>query len=89
MTRTELRAVLLSVQIHDFCTSTVSSITNRRVRETVVTSKGKAMIDLIDAARERIGRGIFERWDVQKMDELVRLMRKFADAVLSEQPVGS
>ena len=59
------------------------------MRETIITSKGKAMIDLIDAARERIGRGIFERWDVQEMDELVRLLRKFADAVLSEQPVGS
>jgi DNA-binding MarR family transcriptional regulator len=65
------------------------SVTDRRVREAVVTPKGKAMIDLVDAARERIGRRIFKTWDMHEMDELVRLMRKFADAVLSEQPVGS
>jgi Transcriptional regulators len=65
------------------------SVADRRVREAVVTPKGKAMTDLVDAARERIGRGIFETWDMHEMDELVRLMRKFADAVSSEPPVGS
>jgi hypothetical protein len=43
----------------------------------------KAMTDLIDAARDRIGRGIFEGWDLHEIDEPVRLMRKIADAVLS------
>jgi DNA-binding MarR family transcriptional regulator len=62
------------------------SVTDRRVREAVVSPKGKAMTDRLDAARERIGRGIFERWDPHEMDELVRLMRKFADAVSSEPP---
>jgi erythromycin esterase-like protein len=38
------------------------------------------MTDLVDAARERIGRAIFETWDTHDIDELVRLMRKFADA---------
>ena len=64
------------------------SVTDRRVREAIVSPKGKAMTDRLDAARERIGRGIFERWDTHEMDELVRLMRKFADAVSSEPPVG-
>jgi hypothetical protein len=36
-----------------------------------------------------VGRGIFESWDVHEMDELVRLMRKFADAVSGERPAGS
>lgn len=62
---------------------------DRRVREAVVTAKGKAMTDRVDAARERIGRAVFERWDAQDFDELVRLMRKFADAVKEEPPVGS
>jgi DNA-binding MarR family transcriptional regulator len=62
------------------------SVTDRRVREAVVSPKGKAMTDRLDAARDRIGRGIFERWDPHEMDELVRLMRKFADAVSSEPP---
>ena len=36
------------------------SAADRRVREAVITPKGKAMTDLVDAARERIGRAIFE-----------------------------
>ncbi len=66
-----------------------ASASDRRVREAVVTAKGKAMTDLVDAARERIGRAIFETWDMHEIDELVRLMRKFADAMSNEQPAGS
>ena len=61
---------------------------DRRVREAVVTRKGKAMTDLVDAARERIGRGIFETWDRHEMDGLVRLMRQFADALSRDPPVS-
>jgi acyl-CoA reductase-like NAD-dependent aldehyde dehydrogenase len=56
------------------------------VREAVVSPKGKAMTDLVDAARERIGRAIFATWDAHDFEELVRLMRKFADAVTEEPP---
>jgi DNA-binding MarR family transcriptional regulator len=62
-----------------------ASAADRRVREAVVTRKGKAMTDVVDAARDRMGRAIFEKWDAREMDELVRLMRKFANA-LHEQP---
>ncbi|GLH82098.1 transcriptional regulator [Bradyrhizobium sp. SSBR45G] len=62
---------------------------DRRVREAVITPKGKAMTDLVDAARERIGRAIFESWEIRDVDELVRLMRKFADAVKQEPPAGA
>ena len=62
---------------------------DRRVREAVVTRKGKAMTDLVDAARERIGRRIFETWEAHEIDELVRLMRKFADALSRDLPVIS
>jgi len=54
---------------------------DRRVRNAVVTPKGKLMTDAVDAARDRLGRAIFQSWDVEEMDNLVRLMRKFADAV--------
>ncbi|MCB8822816.1 MarR family winged helix-turn-helix transcriptional regulator [Microvirga rosea] len=57
------------------------SAADRRVREAVVTQTGKAMTDLIDAARDKMGRAIFETWDRHDIDELVRLMRKFADAI--------
>src|SRR5580692_10933811 len=55
--------------------------TDRRVREAVITPKGRAMTDLVDAARDRIGSAIFESWSAREIDELVRLMRKFADAL--------
>jgi erythromycin esterase-like protein len=35
--------------------------------------------DRIDAARERLARTIFQSWDAQEIDDLVRLMRKFAE----------
>ncbi|MGK6317288.1 MarR family winged helix-turn-helix transcriptional regulator [Neorhizobium sp. DT-125] len=54
---------------------------DRRVNEAVVTAKGKAMTDKIDAARERMALAVFASWDPDEIDELVRLMRKFADAM--------
>jgi DNA-binding MarR family transcriptional regulator len=58
-----------------------ASAADRRVREAVISPKGKAMTDLVDAAREKIGRTIFETWEAHDIEELVRLMRKFADAL--------
>ncbi|MGI4745553.1 MAG: MarR family winged helix-turn-helix transcriptional regulator [Janthinobacterium lividum] len=52
-----------------------------RVRETVVTPKGKAMTDAVDAARERLGQAIFTNWEPQEVSDLVRLMSKFAQAI--------
>lgn len=57
------------------------SAADRRLREAAVTPKGKAMTDRLDAARLRLGRAIFATWDERDIDELVRLLRKFADAV--------
>jgi len=57
------------------------NVGDRRVREAAITPKGKTMTDRVDAARERIGRAIFETWEVHDVDELVRLMRRFADAL--------
>jgi DNA-binding MarR family transcriptional regulator len=60
---------------------------DKRVREAIVTTAGKAMTNRIDAARERFGRAVFGSWEPQEVDDLVRLMRKFADAV-KEGPSG-
>lgn len=56
-------------------------VADRRVREAIISPKGKAMTDRIDAARERMGRAIFATWDEHDFNELVRLMRKFANDI--------
>jgi DNA-binding MarR family transcriptional regulator len=65
-----------------------SSATDKRVREAVITVKGKAMTDLVDSARDRMGRAIFERWSAQDVDDLVRLTRRFADAFKEDPPAA-
>ena len=57
------------------------NIGDRRVRKVAITSQGKAMTNRVDAARERIGRAIFDSWEPQEVEALLRLMRKFADAI--------
>jgi DNA-binding MarR family transcriptional regulator len=62
------------------------NVADGRVRDAVITPKGKAMTDLVDGARERIGRAIFETWKVHDIDRLVQLMRRFADALNDKPP---
>ncbi|CRM02068.1 transcriptional repressor MprA [Pseudomonas sp. 24 E 1] len=57
------------------------STLDRRVRESVITEKGKVMTDRVDEAREKIGVSIFSTWDEGDFDNLVRLMRKFAEDI--------
>jgi DNA-binding MarR family transcriptional regulator len=54
---------------------------DRRSRESVITAKGKAMTSAVDAAREKMLSRVFKAWDSRKVDEFVRLLRKFADAI--------
>ncbi|MGJ7043805.1 hypothetical protein J2Y63_007096 [Shinella sp. BE166] len=42
------------------------------------------MTDKIDIARERIALGVFANWEPAEINDLVRLMRKFADALANE-----
>jgi len=65
------------------------SAADRRVREAVVTEKGKAMTDKVDAARERIGLRVFENWEAAEIEDLARLLTKFAVAVSAEPPAIS
>jgi len=52
--------------------------TDRRVTAARITPKGKTMTDALDAARERVGRALFADWEQREVDELVRLLQKFA-----------
>lgn len=68
------------------------SAVDRRVRESVITEKGKAMTDRVDDARERMGVSIFSTWDEGDFEDLVRLMRKFAadikdDSILATKDI--
>jgi DNA-binding MarR family transcriptional regulator len=62
------------------------SAADRRVRQAVITGSGKAMTDLVDEARARIGRSIFSTWEERDVEDLVRLIRKFADAIKADPP---
>gem|GEM_PF-77259 len=59
---------------------------DRRVREAVITPAGKEMTDRIDAARERIMRRTLADWPPDEVETLVRLVRRYADAMM-EPPV--
>jgi DNA-binding MarR family transcriptional regulator len=54
---------------------------DRRVHEAVVTGEGKAMIDTLDAARERLAHAFFSKWNKRDFEELVRLVVRFADQI--------
>jgi DNA-binding MarR family transcriptional regulator len=59
------------------------SKTDNRVRETVITAKGKKMTSAIDAARERMATVLFAKWSKRDLQDLARLMRRFADDLQS------
>jgi len=55
------------------------SKTDNRIREAVITAKGKEMTSAIDAARERMAAVLFAKWSKRDLQDLARLMRRFAD----------
>jgi len=59
------------------------SKTDRRVREAVITGKGKEMASAIDVARQRIATELFAKWSKRDLQDLARLMRRFADDLQS------
>jgi len=59
------------------------SKTDKRVREAVITAKGKRMTSAIDAARERMAATLFAKWSKGDLQDLTRLMRRFADDLQS------
>lgn len=64
-----------------------SGLTDKRVREAVITPRGKEATDAVDVAREKMALALFRDWSREDFDELIRLMRMFADG-MSGQPTA-
>ncbi|MET3666707.1 MarR family transcriptional regulator [Caulobacter sp. 1776] len=52
---------------------------DKRVREAVVTDKGRELTDALDAARQRLVGPMLDKWSTWDRQELARLLRKFVD----------
>jgi DNA-binding MarR family transcriptional regulator len=55
------------------------SKTDNRVRAAVITARGKEMTSAIDEARERMAAVLLAKWSKRDLQDLARLMRRFAD----------
>ena len=55
---------------------------DRRVTEAVVTEKGQAMSEVLDAARERLATIALADWSARDLKDLTRLLRRFADNLM-------
>ncbi len=60
-----------------------SSPMDKRVKEAMITDAGRRVTDALDAARRRLSTPVFEQWSDRDLLELERLMRRFADDLLS------
>jgi DNA-binding MarR family transcriptional regulator len=56
---------------------------DNRVRAAVVTAKGRMMAAALDEARERLAGEVLVNWNKKDLQDLVRLMRRFADDLLA------
>lgn len=61
------------------------SANDRRVREALITTDGKAAVKKVDSARERMALEIFAGWKKQDFDELCRLLRLLADGMTDDR----
>jgi len=59
-----------------------ASARDKRVREATVSAKGQAMIDALNAARERLANRILASWTDHELDQLRHLLRRFADDLM-------
>jgi DNA-binding MarR family transcriptional regulator len=57
---------------------------DKRVREAIITPRGKSATDALDAARETMALVLFHEWSREDLDELVRLMGKLAEGMAKE-----
>jgi DNA-binding MarR family transcriptional regulator len=53
-----------------------------RIKEVLVTRRGRAITDALDGAREKLLTALLADWDKRELAELSRLLRKFADDAL-------
>jgi DNA-binding MarR family transcriptional regulator len=59
------------------------SKTDKRVHAAVITAKGRTMAAALDQARERLAAEVLANWNKKDLQDLVRLMRRFADDLLA------
>jgi DNA-binding MarR family transcriptional regulator len=59
-----------------------ASAKDKRVREATVSAKGLAMIAALNAARERLANRILVSWTDEELDQLGKLLRRFADDLM-------
>jgi len=52
---------------------------DRRVREAVITDKGRAITEALDAARARLVGPMLATWTLEDRQTLTRLLRRFVD----------
>jgi DNA-binding MarR family transcriptional regulator len=52
---------------------------DNRVREAAITAKGREVTSAIDSARERMSTFLFAKWSKRDLQDLTRLMHRFAD----------
>jgi DNA-binding MarR family transcriptional regulator len=62
-----------------------ASAADARVREAVITQRGKSANQKIDAAREKLAIDMFEDWSRKHFDQLQELLRRLADEMASPQ----
>lgn len=65
-----------------------ASASDKRVREAVITARGKAATDALDAARETLALSLFRDWERDDFDDLIRLMKKLVEG-MSATSAGS
>jgi DNA-binding MarR family transcriptional regulator len=58
-----------------------SSAADKRVREAIITPRGKAATDALDRAREEMALAMFGDWRREDFDDLVRLMRMLVNTM--------
>lgn len=59
-----------------------ASAKDKRVREATVSDKGRTMIAALNAARERLANRILVTWTDAELDDLRKLLRRFADDLM-------
>ncbi|OJY63510.1 MAG: MarR family transcriptional regulator [Sphingobium sp. 66-54] len=57
---------------------------DKRVREAIITPRGKSATDALDTARETMALELFHDWSHEELNELVRLMGKLAEGMAKE-----
>ena len=59
-----------------------TSAKDKRVREAIVSERGRAMVVALNAARERLANRILVSWTDAELDQLRVLLRRFADDLM-------